>query len=61
MRRQLNQCLHPLRCWMASHASRRSSMPTAQALEQASQLDARTSWPTHRIRSFLLMQRPGSR
>ena len=25
---------------------------TPQALEQAAKLDARTSWPTHRIRSF---------
>ncbi|MDL5035558.1 hypothetical protein [Comamonas resistens] len=31
---------------------------TPQALEQAAELDARTSWPTHRIRSFLLTQRP---
>ena len=61
MRHHFNRCLHQLRQWHSSpktrHDSRATSSPSApKALEQAVELDTQTSWPTHRIRSFLLMQ-----
>jgi len=34
--------------------------PPAQPLTQALDLDARTDWPTHRIRSFLSMHASGA-
>ena len=61
MRHHFNRCLHQLRQWHSSpktrHDSRAASSPSApKALEQTIELDTQTSWPTHRIRSFLLMQ-----
>lgn len=59
--------LRPLRlllCAPSGHAGRAGgtshrpevAATVPQALEQTRELDARTSWPTHRIRSFLSTQ-----
>jgi hypothetical protein len=50
--------LQPLR--RLRHASPQNARPavvTTEALERSLALDAQTSWPTHRIRSFLSTQR----
>ena len=56
MRHQLNRLLCQLRRQGCAQPSVVHSAQTPQALEQAAEIDARTHWPTHRIRSFLLTQ-----
>lgn len=55
-----HRLFHSLRqlCVPHGHGAPRApqALPQAQALEQARELDAQTSWPTHRIRSFLSTQ-----
>jgi hypothetical protein len=41
----------------AGGTPRHAASAIPAALEQARELDARTVWPTHRIRSFLSTQR----
>ncbi|MDN5506074.1 MAG: hypothetical protein L0H10_19960 [Comamonas sp.] len=59
MSNRLTRSLHQLRpLLLRARATPRQAAPTApaalpQALEQTLELDALTSWPTHRIRSFL--------
>ena len=58
MRHHFNRCLHQLRQWRSQPKAHLSAAApnSPKALEQAVELDTQTSWPTHRIRSFLLMQ-----
>lgn len=57
-----HRLFHSLRQLCAPHGHGAPRAPQAlpqaqaQALEQARELDAQTSWPTHRIRSFLSTQ-----
>lgn len=59
MSNRLTHALHQLRpLLLRARATPRQAAPAApaalpQALEQTLELDALTSWPTHRIRSFL--------
>ncbi|ACY35029.1 MULTISPECIES: hypothetical protein [Comamonas] len=59
MSNRLTRSLHQLRpLLLRARAMPRQAAPAApaalpQALEQTLELDALTSWPTHRIRSFL--------
>jgi len=63
MSNRLTHSLRPLRLLLRAPFGRAGGTPhraapavpatPAQALEQMRELDARTSWPTHRIRSFL--------
>ena len=59
MSNRLTHALHQLRpLLLHARAMPRQAAPAApaalpQALEQTLELDALTSWPTHRIRSFL--------
>jgi hypothetical protein len=58
MSNRLTHSLRPLRLLLRAPFGRTGGTPAvpatpAQALEQMRELDARTSWPTHRIRSFL--------
>ncbi|MEX8192540.1 hypothetical protein [Comamonas guangdongensis] len=63
MSNRLTHSLRPLRLLLRAPLGRAGGTPhrTApavpaarpQALEQTRELDARTSWPTHRIRNFL--------
>lgn len=59
MSNRLTRSLHQLRpLLLGARAMPRQAAPAApaalpQALEQTLELDALTSWPTHRIRSFL--------
>ncbi|MDR3066702.1 MULTISPECIES: hypothetical protein [Comamonas] len=60
MSNRLTRSLRPLHPWLHGRAAttqqqgvRAAPAALPQALEQTLALDALTSWPTHRIRSFL--------
>ena len=57
MRHQLSRLICQLRRQGSVQPSVVRAVQMPQALEQVTELDAQTHWPTHRIRSFLLTQR----